>query len=152
MRPPKTPNVVRSVARSSGRSRNLERRFVETAGLRVFGFGWFGPYPLSILQGATHIVPLVEGEEMTFDLTRILLRLGTPGGSSTTMHIEVSAGGGAFSGSPIGGVTLTAGTYEGEDTSGLGQVTSGDLIRMFWDTVGDGARDYSVEVEGTEAA
>jgi hypothetical protein len=118
---------------------------------RVLGFGWFGPYPLNIIQGATFVVPEVEGASMTFDLTRILFRLNTPGTTSTTMHVEKSSGGGAFSGSTVGGVTLTAGSYEGEDTTSLGSVTSGDLLRLVWDTVGTNARDYTVEVEGTEA-
>lgn len=119
---------------------------------RVLGAGWFGPYPLNIIQGATFVVPEVEGAAMTFDLTRILFRLSTPAVSGdTTMHVEKSAGGGAFAGSTIGGVTLAAGAYEGTDTTSLGSVTSGDLLRLVWDTVGSGARDYTVEVEGTEA-
>jgi hypothetical protein len=121
------------------------------ASARPFGFGWFGPYPLNIIQGATFVVPEVEGASMTFNLTRILFRLNTPGTTSTTMHVEKSSGGGAFSGSTVGGVTLTAGSYEGEDTTSLGSVTSGDLLRLVWDTVGTNARDYTVEVEGTEA-
>ncbi len=88
---------------------------------------------------------------MTFNLDRILFRLSNPGATSTTMHIEKSSGGGAFSGSTVGGVTLTGGTYEGEETAALGQVTSGDLLRLLWDTVGTNARNYTVEVEGTEA-
>lgn len=121
-------------------------------GAKIIGFGWFGPYPLNIIQGATFVVPEVEEASMTFDLTRILFRLNTPGTTSTTMHVEKSSGGGAFSGSTVGGVTLTAGTYEGEDTTSLGTVTSGDLLRLVWDTVGVNARDYTVEVEGVEAA
>ncbi len=122
-----------------------------SSSVRTIGFGWFGPYPLNIIQGATFVVPLVEEASMTFDLTRILFRLSTPGLSSTTMHVAKSTGGGAFSGSNIGGVTLAAGSYEGSDITSLGSVTSGDLLRLVWDTVGTNARDYTVEVEGTEA-
>lgn len=119
---------------------------------RVFGAGWFGPYPLNIIQGATFVVPQVEGASMTFNLDRIKFRLSTPATSgNTTMHVEKSSGGGAFSGSTVGGVTLSAGSYEGEDTTSLGTVTTGDLLRLVWDTVGIGARDYTVEVEGTQA-
>jgi hypothetical protein len=117
---------------------------------RVFGAGWAGPYPLNVLAGATWKVPEVEGTSMTFDLTRILFRLETPGTSSTTVHVEKSSGGGAFSGSTVGTVTLTAGTHEGTDTTSLGSVSSGDLLRIVWDTVGSGARGYLVTVEGTE--
>lgn len=118
---------------------------------RVFGAGWAGPYPLNVLQGATWKVPLVEGASMTFDLTRMLARLETPGTTSTTVHVEKSTGGGAFSGSTVGSITLTAGSYEGTDTTSLGSVASGDLLRIVWDTVGTDARGYLVTVEGTEA-
>lgn len=119
---------------------------------RTIGFGWFGPYALNIIQGATFVVPEVEGASITFDLTRIVFRLSTPASSGdTTMHVEKSAGGGAFSGSSIGGLTLAAGSYEDESTVGFGTVTSGDLLRLVWDNVGTGARDYTVEVEGVEA-
>src|SRR4051812_48069257 len=119
----------------------------------LFGAGWTGPYPLNILTGAVWKVPLVDEVSTTFDLTRALFRLETPGTTSTVVRIEKSSGGGAFSGSPttITTLTLTSGSYETTDTTGLGSVTSGDLLRIVWVSVGTNARGFLVAVEGTES-
>jgi hypothetical protein len=122
------------------------------AAARQFGAGWTGPYPLNILTGAVWKVPRIDGAAMTFDLTRMLFRLESPGTTTTTVRVEKSAGGGVFSATPttVGTLTLTAGSYETSTASGLGTVTSGDLLRIVWVAVGTNARGYLVQIEGAE--
>lgn len=122
-------------------------------GPHQLGVGWVGPYPLVVLTGAVWKVPLVDGAATTFDLTRLLLRLESPGTGTTTVRVEKSSGGDvAFSPTTVGTLSLTGGSdYEVSTSSSLGSVSSGDLLRIVWVAVGTNARGYLVHLEGVEA-
>ncbi len=122
-----------------------------SGGARLFGAGWSGPYPLNILTGAVWKVPLVDGASVTFNLTRLVFRLENPGLGTTTVRVEKSTTTGVFTPTTVETISLAAGAYEATDTTGLGSVTSGNLLRIVWTAVGTNARGYLVFLEGTGA-
>jgi hypothetical protein len=93
-------------------------------------------------------VPYLSGSALTFTLNRAFARTESPG--TTTVAIEKSASGGAFT--PIAITTLSiSSTYEALVTSGLGTVASGDLLRINWSALGPVAgTTYTVQLEGAQ--
>lgn len=100
--------------------------------------------------GGVWRVPYVNGIAKTFSVDRITLRFETAGGSGTyTVAFEKSAGGGAFVASTIGSLSLAAASNETSSTSSLGQLTSGQLIRINFTALGTGAATFTAQLEGT---
>lgn len=112
---------------------------------------WFGAPPTSVPALSQVLrVPYNNGASMTFNLDRLTLRMETAGTSSTAITLQKSPGGGAFSPTSIGTASLASGVHEDDETTGLGSVSSGDLVRVDWTAVGTGAASYSIEMEATE--
>lgn len=111
---------------------------------------WFGAIPVA--TGPTQVlrVPFVDGASRVFDLTRLFMRLEVAGASPTTITIEKSSSSSSFVPTTIGTVTVAASANEGEATSGLGTVTSGDLVRVNFTALGAGADAWYVEFEAQE--
>jgi hypothetical protein len=78
------------------------------------------PVPYSPADGTT---------TLTWNVRRITLRVETAGGAPS-VRIEKSTVAGAFGPATVGDVTLGDGDYQGSETAGLGQVTSGNKLRM----------------------
>lgn len=123
---------------------------------RQFLANWQGTVPSVLGNGVVLVVPKVEGASATFDLSYAKARVELlPTGAGTSFVIEKSAGGGAFSGSPttVSVLTVAAGTYEVEDTGVSASVSTGDLLRIRYASLGGlgGATSYAVFVEGSQA-
>ena len=108
---------------------------------------WQGYLPASPVIGAVWRVPYVDGIPVTFDLTRAWIRVEIPG-SSTIVRLQSSPPG-AFSGSTITTLTIAAAANAAEITTGLGQITSGQLLRINWQAIGTTGH-YTVELEGKQ--
>lgn len=117
----------------------------------LLGVGWAGPYPYDPLTSAVWKVPQVNGASVTFDFDRLDLRLETPGSAPTTVIVQKSVVSGVFTPVTVGTLSIAAGAYQSSTTAGLGQVTSGNLLRIRFTAVGALARGYLVQMEGTEA-
>ena len=74
---------------------------------------------------------------LTFNVRRLFTRVGTSG-SGSTVRFEVYTGTGAFIGSTIGDVSLSASSYEAATTSGfaISTVQSGNKIRLNFKNLG----------------
>jgi hypothetical protein len=112
---------------------------------------WAGTMPSAAGPGVVWIVPDIAGVSGSFTLQSITARLETPGSSATSFTVQTSAGGGAFSASTVGSVTVPAGSYEATTSSLSVGVDSGDLLRILFVGLGSPASLYSVEVEGVVA-
>jgi hypothetical protein len=108
---------------------------------------WQGDIPAASATGAVWRVPYLDGSPATFTLSRAYARVETVGGAATSVRIEKSAAG-AFSPTTVTTVTIAAGSNEQEVTTSLGTVSSGQLLRIVWATVG-AVSPYTVELEGT---
>jgi hypothetical protein len=86
-----------------------------------------------------------SGGSLTYTILRLLVRVQTAGGSPSVLF-EMSAGTGAFSPTSIGTVTLTGGTYEGQNTSSLGTIASGTKVRFNVQTLGT-AQNWTCQVD-----
>jgi hypothetical protein len=93
-------------------------------------------------------VPYPEGDPMTFDVVKKIFRLTTAGTSTTRVKVQYSSGGGAFAPTDVADMSLTSGVHEISAGSGFGvsTVTSGDQLRIQWQTFGTGAEDYQVYI------
>ena len=112
---------------------------------------WFGTLPDTPGAGLVFRVPYLAGVSVDFDLERALLRVETPGSTSTVAEVQSSPGGGAFTPTTLVTLTVAASAYEDEDVSALGTVSSGDLFRIEWTSIGTSAADFLIQLEGTEA-
>lgn len=112
---------------------------------------WFGEMPVVVGAGQVFRVPYADGVSLTFDLERALLRVETTGTTSTIVEVQSSPGGGAFTPTSVATLTAASGDHEDEDVGALGQVDSGDLLRINWQALGDDAADFLVQLEGVEA-
>lgn len=107
------------------------------------------------IAGGTYpvVVPRGNGDaDITIDLERFALRLETPASSGDTVAIlQKATGGGAPTWTDVATCTITAGNYEAtEQTIGAYTITSGDLLRLYFTSVGTGADYYTGTVTGTE--
>jgi hypothetical protein len=85
----------------------------------------------------------------TFDLESAYVRLEVAGAAPTSVALERS-GPGAFVAVPITTLSVAAAAYATETTSGLGTVSSGDLLRTNWTAIGSPGAAYTVELEGVQ--
>jgi hypothetical protein len=124
-----------------------------TTPLRTATIEWFGS--IADLTGVTlpfsmdeTEVPYPEGDPMTFDVVKTIFRLTTAGTSTTRVKVQYSSGGGAFAPTDVADMSLTSGVHEISAGSGFGvsTVTSGDQLRIQWQTFGTGAEDYQVYI------
>jgi len=100
--------------------------------------------------GGVWIVPQVDGVDVTFNITQTRFRCETaPTTGPTTVVIEKSNGGGAFSASTVDTLTLGTGVYQDDNTPG-GTITSGQVARVNFTALGAGAAVYTVELIGKE--
>lgn len=96
-------------------------------------------------------VPEVDGQSATFVMKKALARVETPSSVGTIeVLIEKSAGGSAFSATTLADISITATNYENSITSGLGNLTTGQLLRVNFTSIGSGAQTYSVQLTGTK--
>lgn len=117
----------------------------------LFAIWEAGTFPTATGQtGGIWRVPYVNGVSKTFNIDRITFRVETAVVSGTyTVSVEKSPGGGAFSATVIQALSLTSAAVETSATSSLGQVTSGQLLRINFTSFGVGAASYTVQLEGT---
>ena len=106
--------------------------------------------------GGVWRVPYINGVSKTYNMQRLVLRLEVPAPSTvsnptTTVKVQYSAGGGAFSGTDIATLTAGAGVYEHVITTSLGTLTSGQLVRLYWTSIGVGPNVWTVHFEGRES-
>lgn len=66
---------------------------------------------------------------LTFNVSRITLRVGTAGGQPS-IRIQKSVDAGVFNPVTVGDITLALGAYQGSESTGLGTVNSGDKLRV----------------------
>jgi Concanavalin A-like lectin/glucanases superfamily/Collagen triple helix repeat (20 copies) len=111
-----------------------------------------GALPASPETSDCYRVPFRDGDPITFDLTLASLHLETAGSSSTVVVIEKSSLPGYFDAEVITTLTLAASATDTSDASGLGQLESGDLLRYRWTSIGTGAANFYLSLEGEEAA
>lgn len=104
-----------------------------------------GTYPAVVPRGTGDV-------DITIDLERFALRLEVPASSGDTVAVlQKATGGGAPTWSDVATCTIAAGSYEAtEQTIGGVTVTSGDLLRLYFTSVGAGADYYTGTVTGTE--
>ena len=91
--------------------------------------------PYSVLDGVTAI---------TFNVERIDFRVNVAGGAPA-VTVEKSTAAGAFSATTVGTVTLGSGAYEGNNTSSLGTIASGNKLRFNIGTLAT-ATGWTIEV------
>jgi hypothetical protein len=111
---------------------------------------WEGLLPIAAESGPVWRIPRIAGSSVTFNLTSAFARIENPGAGATTVLIERSPGGGAFTATAIATLMIAASSYEDTDTP-TATVTSGELVRIRWTALG--AADpslYTVQLEGTE--
>lgn len=101
--------------------------------------------------GQTVIVPSAAGgAALAFTIEKIVARVESPDGShSVHFRVEKSPGGGAFSATTVGDVTVAAGAYEATTTGLSVAVVSGNLLRVNLITIGP-TSTYHVQVLGAE--
>lgn len=111
------------------------------AGTPVVG----GAYPVVIPRGN-------DDADISIDLERLALRLEAPSTSGSVVAIlQKATGGGAPVWSDVATITVAASAYEGtEQTIGSYTITSGDLLRLYFTSIGTGADWYTGTVTGTE--
>lgn len=113
---------------------------------------WFGTVPT--VAGTTSqafVIPQVNGADVVFTITRIVLRLETAGTTTTTVLVERSPGTGVFTPTTIKSMSLASGVHEDDETAafgGGGTLTSGQLVRINWSAIGSGAATFLVQMEG----
>lgn len=110
---------------------------------------WQGSVPAAPQVDAVWRVPYVGGSAMTFNLQRAYVRLEVPGESSTVVRLEKSPAG-TFVPSTVVSLTLPSGANEFENSSGFSTVTSGQLLRANWQTIGSPGSTYTIELEGVQ--
>jgi hypothetical protein len=111
---------------------------------------WFGALPGAIGATQAFRVPYVNGVSRTFDLQRLTLRVEIVGTSTTSISLQKSPSGGAFVPTAIGAAAVATGVHEDSETAALGNVQSGDLVRVNFTAIGAGAASYTVEMEALE--
>lgn len=112
---------------------------------------WSGVLPAtSPSYGSVWRVPYVDGVGVTFNFTRAFLRCETTGAGDTIVTIEQSPAG-AFTGTDVVTLTVTAGTNEDEDTAVAGSIVSGGLLRTVFPATPGTTGRYTVQLEGEAA-
>jgi hypothetical protein len=81
---------------------------------------------------------------VTWNVRRIDFRVQTAGGAPA-ITVEKSTATGAFSATTVGTVTLGSGAFEGNNTTSLGTVASGDKLRFNVGTLAT-AQNWTIEV------
>jgi len=97
--------------------------------------------PYSVMDGFSII---------SWNVKRLSFRAQLSESVSSVIDIEKSTGGGVFSPTTIGSVTLPAASYEGFTTGSLGTVVSGDKIRFNVTTLGT-AQNWTIITEISNA-
>lgn len=120
---------------------------LDQAGVTQMLASWQGPLPTAIGSTAVWRVPYVSGAAITFNLLRAYARVETAGPSPTSVVIEKSPSG-LFVATAVTMVTIAASANEGQITSGLGSVSSGQLLRATWSALGASNTSYTIELEG----
>lgn len=82
---------------------------------------------------------------LTYTIQRLLVRVQTAGGAPS-VTFEKSTGSGAFSPTTIGTVTLTSGANEGQVTTSLGTIISGNKVRFNVAALGS-AQNFTCQVD-----
>jgi phage baseplate assembly protein gpV len=109
---------------------------------------WQGDVPASAGNTAVWRVPYKDGAALTFNLSRAYARVETAGSQSTVIQVQASPAG-AFVATTITTLTIAAAGNEVEVTVGLGTISSGQLLRVAFSSVGVSA-PYTVELEGVQ--
>lgn len=103
------------------------------------------PIPYSPVNGTT---------ALTFNLRKVSLRAATPAGGTTSFHVQVSSGTGAFVGYNVMASALSisgSGVYEVSSTSfaGTAQVSSGNKLRLNFSSIAASSLTVTVLMEQT---
>lgn len=100
--------------------------------------------------GGVWRIPEVFTGAATFDLSQLTFRMETPPNTAYTLVVEKSASGGTPSWSTVKSITLAADDYEQAETTSLGTVDSGELLRVRFTAIGSGGADWSITLEGED--
>ena len=104
--------------------------------------------------GTTRYIAVPRGgndADMTYDLERVHFRTETASSSgSIVARLQKSVSGGAPAWTDIGTITCVVSTYEADTTVGAYTVTSDDLLRLYFDSIGTGVTDYQAIITGTK--
>lgn len=112
---------------------------------------WEDEGPATSDLGTVLIVPQINGVDVSFELTEMKLRAETPGSTQTQVKLQHSEGGdSAFTPLDLATFTLPATDYQVTSSGSYGTVTSGDLLRIRWQSVGTGAANFFLMIQGTE--
>lgn len=100
------------------------------------------------------IVPrAADDTDATFDLERIRIRTETPSSSGSVVgKLQKATGGGALTWVDVVTLTLPVSTYEAQATIGVDTLTSDDLLRFYFTSIGTGVTDYQVLVTGARTS
>ena len=109
-----------------------------------------GPLPASPEAGPMYRIPYLAGAAVEYTLERASLHLGEAGSTATTLLIEKSETTDEFTPETVATLSCGSGSHLDEETSGLGTLESGNLLRFKWTAVGTGADMFHVQLEGTE--
>ena len=109
-----------------------------------------GPLPATPESSGMYRVPYLAGAVVEYTLERASLHLGEAGSTATTLMIEKSETTDEFTPITIATLTLGSGVFLDEETSGLGTIESGNLLRFTWTAIGTGADMFHAQLEGTE--
>ena len=110
-----------------------------------------GPMPASPETSGAYRVPFWGGASIEYTLQRASLHLENVGSTDTSLVIEKSTTADVFTPETVATLTVAASSYLDEETSGLGSLESGNLIRWRWTAVGTDADNFHVTLEGEEA-
>jgi hypothetical protein len=117
---------------------------------RTVMLDWFGALPAAVGATQTLRVPYINGSLRTFTLQRLTLRVETTGSSATSITLQKSSAGSTFIPTSIGTASVGSGVNEDSETTSLGTVQSGDIVRVNFTAIGVGAASYLVQMEALE--
>jgi hypothetical protein len=150
-----TPTTIHGkVAEHERRLRQVERRQGGGGGQVGMVAIWDGLLPPVVAgpAGGVWQVPYLNGVGVTFDLTRAYFRFESPStAGSYEVEIQWSPAGSTFVAHAICDLTVAAGANETSTVTALGSVTSGELLRVDWLTIGANAATFTVQLEGVQA-
>jgi hypothetical protein len=112
---------------------------------------WQETVPLTQDNAVTWIVPTVGTRIKTYSLDRAFFHMEVAEPADVTVRIEKSPSGGVFDPTTVADLTIPPGDFEVVVDSGLGQISSGELLRIVWLEPGTTADvPFIVQLEGVQ--
>lgn len=144
-----TPGVESALADHEARLRAVERSpGGGTGNLEALWWGILPPVATGP-AGGVWSVPFINGASASWDIVRTYFRFeSAPLAGTYEIELQYSAAG-AFVPHAIDDLSLTVGVNEVTHTGAFGTLTSGQLLRVDWLSLGSGAQQFTIQLEGT---